>query len=48
MSNLDQLIELWRQANQVLDSKRIAIFRLMSDSQQRELIESIKRELVKS
>ncbi|MCF7960758.1 MAG: hypothetical protein K9M08_08440 [Pirellula sp.] len=43
MSN-EQLAKLWEQAGMVIDEQRLRIFRLMTASQQREILAQIERE----
>jgi len=45
MSNEQTLRQLWRQAGQSIDETRLRIFRLLSDSEQRAIIESITNEI---
>ena len=44
MSNEQLLAKLWEQAGMVIDEQRLRIFRLMTASQQREIIAQIERE----
>lgn len=44
MSNEQTLVQLWTQAGQSIDEQRLRIFRLLSESEQRAIIESIAQE----
>jgi hypothetical protein len=44
MSNEQILAQLWASSGLAIDEQRLRIFKLMTVSQQREILESIKRE----
>lgn len=44
MGNEQILSQLWDTAGQSIDEQRLRIFRIMTASQQREILESIKRD----
>jgi len=45
MSNEQSLVQLWTQAGMDIDETRLRIFKLMSDSEQRAILESIANEI---
>ena len=45
MTNSEVLINLWRQAGQSIDEQRLRIFRLLSDREQRAIIELVALEI---
>ena len=44
MTNCETLVQLWTQAGQSIDETRLRIFRMLSDSEQRAILESIANE----
>lgn len=47
MSNTQILIELWAKAGQTIDETRLRIFALLSESEQRKLLDQIRSEVVR-
>jgi len=45
MSNEQTLVQLWQQAGMDIDETRLRIFRLMSQSEQKAILESIANEI---
>ena len=45
MQNREILIDLWKQAGQIIDEQRLRIFNLISESEQQKLLDQIKAEL---
>ena len=44
-ANEQTLVQLWNQAGHAIDETRLRIFKLMSDCEQREILESIAKEV---
>ena len=45
MTNSEVLINLWHQAGQSIDEQRLRIFRMLSDREQRAIIELVALEI---
>ena len=47
MTNAQILVDLWSKAGQSIDEQRLRIFALLSESEQKKLLDQIKSEVVR-